>query len=544
MTTPKKPAGRTLAEFGELKPAEKLLLEACRTGEPARISEERPEAQTADNTVRAPFLRFLALGGDEQAPVHERGVQLKGTWIEGELDMQAARIPSDIAIVNCYFSITPVFFNANISGSLILNGCQLPGLEGDRLVCNGSLFLRDGFTATGVVRLLSAQIGCDLSCRGAVFDGKDGNALAADSVVVKGNLLLDNGFTAKGQVRLLGAQIGGNLDCRYATFDGKDGDALLADWMVVKGAFLFQNLVRPVSEVSLASVHVGQLADDATGWGEGLVLDGFTYGSIAGGAPTDGDTRLAWLDKQRKTHAGLSGDGSKFRPQPWRQLIKVLREMGHAEDARQVAIAFEHRLREANLIGQTPKNWGEFLSWIYRKVSRAGHWLFGVFTGYGYRPLHLLLWMVGVWLLCAGIYRHAALEGVFAPSSPPVFQKDDYAPCKPDYVPLPSPANAMNPPPKIGNWYQCEKLPQAYPRFSPLMYSLDVLLPPIDLQQNKNWTPISPTPDEDPWYGHVQWLNVLKHFTRLVLWFEILFGWVSTLLLVAVVSGLTKRRED
>jgi hypothetical protein len=35
-----------------------------------------------------------------------------------------------------------------------------------------------------------------------------------------------------------------------------------------------------------------------------------------------------------------------------------------------------------------------------------------------------------------------------------------------------------------------------------------------------------------------------KHLVRLVLWFEILFGWVASLLLVAVVSGLTKRSEE
>jgi hypothetical protein len=31
---------------------------------------------------------------------------------------------------------------------------------------------------------------------------------------------------------------------------------------------------------------------------------------------------------------------------------------------------------------------------------------------------------------------------------------------------------------------------------------------------------------------------------RLVLWFGIIFGWVASLLLVAMVSGLTKRSED
>jgi hypothetical protein len=35
-----------------------------------------------------------------------------------------------------------------------------------------------------------------------------------------------------------------------------------------------------------------------------------------------------------------------------------------------------------------------------------------------------------------------------------------------------------------------------------------------------------------------------KHGARLVLWAETLFGWLASLLLLAIASGLTKRRED
>lgn len=57
------------------------------------------------------------------------------------------------------------------------------------------------------------------------------------------------------------------------------------------------------------------------------------YGSIAGGAPTDAAIRQSWLDKQDVTYSGTDGKGINFCPQPWRQLQKVLHEMGHAEDA-------------------------------------------------------------------------------------------------------------------------------------------------------------------------------------------------------------------
>lgn len=596
MTATRKPAGRSLADFQTLdqplKPAEQKLLEHCRQGTEAPISKKRPEAATDDNTVRAAFLRFLALGGDEQAPVHEHGVQLIGAWIEGELDMWAARIPSNLTIGACRFDTTPVFRGAKIAGSLNLGSTHLPGLKGDGLVCEGNLFLCPGFIALGEVRLLGAQIGGDLDCHGAKFSDNDGVAMSADSAVIKGNvflnegftatgavrlpniqiggslecngakfdcekadaLLLDGGviegdvslckgFTATGEVRLLGTRIGGGLYCSGAKFDGKNGDTLIADGMVVERVFSFHNLVSPANGVSLAASHVRCLEDDAMSWGERLHLDGFLYDNIIGGAPTDAATRLAWLDKQRLEHSGLNGGGADFRPQPWKQLAKVLREMGHAEDARQVSIAFEHRLRQANLIGQTPKHWGKLSSWIYRNVSRGGHWLFWVFTGYGYRPLRLLGWMFGVWLVCAMFYWYAAAgQGVFAPSNPLVFQNPNYAAC----APTPTPQSASTASPAIqgaGNWYLCEKLPEEYSGFSPLAYSLDVILPLVDLQQESSWSPLIPTP-KGVWYQELFSIFDWKHFTRLVLWFEILFGWVSSLLLVAVVSGLTKRREE
>lgn len=138
-------------------------------------------------------------------------------------------------------------------------------------------------------------------------------------------------------------------------------------------------------------------------------------------------------------------------------------------------------------------------------------------------------------------------QSVFAPSNPIVFQHPDYAACAPNS----DEARAENAKLKkadataivgAGNWYLCEKLREEYTGFSPLLYSLDVVLPLVDLQQQKDWGPLIPTPHSD-WkseLSEVSW----KHATRWIIWFETLFGWLSSLLLVAIVSGLTKRRDE
>jgi hypothetical protein len=421
-------------------------------------------------------------------------------------------------------------------------------------VIKGGVFLRDGFTATGTVRLVGAQIGGSVECNGAILkDTRSGNehvgALVCDRAVVNGGVFLNESFTATGTVRLMGAQIGGDLECSGATLDGTNGTALAAESMTVAGTFFFRGLRSVKGVVSLVSAQVTSLFDDVKSWPAGkLDLDGFVYDRLTGTAPTDAESRLAWLDKQFVSDAQMVNGIKDFKPQPWGQLQKVLYHMGHMEDVRLVAIAFQDRRRNANLIGQAPKNWGKTIAWIYRKISRGLHRFYGVFLSYGYyTPSRLIVEMLIVWLACGMFYWYAAFNGVFAPSNPLVFQNPEYAVCVPDSdtakAELAKLACAVPPPIQgAGNWYLCETLRAEYTGFSPLAYSLDLILPLVDLQQERDWAPMIPTP-KNTWTDEL-FAHSLKHVTRFVMWFEILFGWMSSLLLVAVVSGLTKRREE
>ena len=118
-------AERRLSDFLPLGPAEQLLLDCCRVGEMARLAEQRPEVPDPTNRIRASFLRFLLLGGDEQAPVHERGVRMSGYWVEGRLDLGGCAVPFGATLVHSHFAGLLFAQDARLSGPLSLAGSCL-----------------------------------------------------------------------------------------------------------------------------------------------------------------------------------------------------------------------------------------------------------------------------------------------------------------------------------------------------------------------------------------------------------------------------------
>jgi hypothetical protein len=240
----------------------------------------------------------------------------------------------------------------------------------------------------------------------------------------------------------------------------------------IRGALILRDLRTPLLGASFVDARVGTLSDDRSTWGERLALDGFDYSRFGEGAPLDSVFRTGWLERQEPAH--LKG---QFRMQPWRRLIRVLRRMGHGHRAGSVALRRERWLRRIGWVG----SWAPpALRWL----PRAGHALIGALAGHGYRPGRLLAWLAAVWLLCGGLYWTAAElagGGLAAPVAD---------------APL-----------------------------GPFAYSLDRLLPLVDLGQGGAWAAGS------------EWTDAL----RWVAYLESGFGWFAVLLLLASMAGWVDR---
>jgi hypothetical protein len=505
------PQGRWLGDF---KPAlsafeEKLVL-CCAVGEactPDGWDGTRPEKGAAVNTVRAELIRFLALGGDSEHPVHEEGVLLLGGWIAGKLNLHQATVAVRLALRKCNFERSPNFRAAKLP-ELSLNGSKMFELRADHMIVGNSVTLSNGFQATGETWLIGSTIGGDLVCSGGSFANLDGDALSADRLAVSGSVFMRDEFNSVGTVRLVGAHIGGSFSCVGGSFTKSNDYAINADSMIVDRILLLRD-TKVEGGINLSAAKVGSLVDGMGCWAAGgHVLDGLQYERIVG--QTDPALRIGWLHKQQAEHLD-----DEFKPQPWEQLIKVHREMGHPYEAAEIAMAKQRALRAAGKINGF--------------MRKPLHWLYGQLAGYGHRPIWTVRWMAVVWLLSAFFFQVGAEYGYVGPGTPllnsPALSKEIDATCGHRFETRADPAKQI--------WTRCAAMPAEYTTFQPLLYSLDLILPLVDLQQERDWAPIvEAAPGQNMPYGV---------FLRWLMWFEILFGWMASLVLVAVLGRLVEK---
>jgi hypothetical protein len=419
----------------------------------------------------------------------------------------------------------------NFEGSSFSNpgGCQDPreqnnggkAIRADRIRVEGGVFLRNGFKADGEVMLNGAHIGGDLSCRRATFRNLLGHALSAENANVGGNVFFFDGFSAYGAVDLFGAKVGGTLNCLAGEFD-----QLILQSAVVKNKFVWSQIRSAHAvQLDLGNTSVGSLADDEKSWPArgNLHLDGFEYERISDipmendfgevseedfkeikkrlqvelveVSPTDARKRLKWLDRD-----------SEFKLQPYRQLAKVLREMGDANGEKRVLFEMESRSRaqaRRSLILLRPIQWTA--DTIYRGT-----------VGYGLHPLWALWELFVLWGLGFVLCRRA---GAMAP-------KDEAA-----YKAL----------------RERGGLPAHYPPFSPAFYSLENCVPLLKFGQTDRWQP-DPNPRlttistvaAGPWEKLISRMNS-PELLRLLLWVMTVVGWVLATFCVAGLAGIIKR---
>lgn len=560
------PVAPSLADYRPLSLAEEKVVAHLQTGDFDRLGDGlRPEDEDPERTVRADVLRYLILGSDGYR-LHEKGLRLTGAWITGILDLEGCRIPRDIGLKDCHFEASPILRSAIID-NLFLDGSALPGLQADRLEARGCLSLRAAIV-TGEIRLPGARIGGSIEADGVSIASPDGIALDADGLETGGGILLRGadvrgglnlsavrlggdvnavgarlerpgevvlngdgivaagdlalrGTTIVGETRLLGARFGGDIDCTSASLSQPGGYALRLNRTTIDGAFFLRQNACVEGTLDLTATTIGAIDDEPASWPKtgDLLLNRCRYGAFIGG-PADAESRLDWLARQ--TPERWKAD---FWPQPYEQLSKVLREMGHDEEARAVLITKERLQRKARRArAKNP---------ALRVVLAVMDAILAVTLRYGRQPLLALVWLMLFWAIGTGVFAIAYRGGAMKPNSPVVLRSPEWTMCdlqRTETRFMPNAGQDLTGRAEVGqNQLTCfRNQPEAasYPEFNALMYSLDVLLPVASIGQKEYWRPDSLKPNGT--------------FTLNYYFFQSVIGWALSLLAVAGFSGLVK----
>jgi hypothetical protein len=560
---------RSLADFQPLHAAEAKVVASLGSGDFNRIGNGLcPTGNDPARIVRAEFLRLLILGDSDDLRLHEKGMRLSGAEVTGILDLEGCRIARDIALTDCRFDASPVLRSAVID-NLFLDGSALPGLQADRLEARGGLSICGG-TVAGEIRLRGARIGGNIEADGAKIASPDGFAVDADGLEARGGILLRGadvrgginlsgvrlggdvnlagarierpgevalngdgiaargdlalrGATIAGEIRLLGAHFGGDIDCTSMTSAQLGGYAMRLNRARIDGAFFLRQGTAILGTLDLTATEIGAIDDEEACWPQkgDLLLNRCRYGAFIGG-PIDAASRLRWLERQMSERWK-----EDFWPQPYEQLATVLREMGHDEEARTVLIVKERLQRRARRTrAKSP---------LLRAALALNDGVLAVTVRYGRQPLLALLWLILFWAVGVLVFGFAEQNSALKPNSPVVLRSLEWTMCSIErthsrYMPSTGevmPGRALTGQSQL-SCFLSQPEASSYPEFNSWMYSLDVLLPVMEIGQKQYWRPDPSKPSGTLTLNYYYFLSVI--------------GWVLSLLAVAGFSGLVKSK--
>jgi len=440
-----------------------------------------------EREVAAELLRSILLDPDLRPD--PRGLRLRGALVTGILDLDHVALPCPLVLIRSHFRQTPTFEYATLP-HLTLARCHLPGLSLNGARVDGGALLR-GLTVTGEVRARGAQISGQLDLQDATLTNDNGDALSLDGARVGGGAFL-RGLTATGEVRARGAQITGQLGLQDATLTNDNGDALSLEALTVRALFL--EGLRVEGRLNLTRAEIGDLVVDdspVAGLPSPLFASGWQVQDMHGRLRRDRRSAATWLSTQ-----------PVFVAQPWHALADVYERNGQPADARRL------RFDAARRTTKTAPPW-----------SKPARWAYGLLVGYGYYPLTAAIWLVAALIIASAVI--ATHTKTFVANNPLAAATAIADSSKGTTTPAAraSPGGLTT----VTGATACASLANRYPCLRPLLFSLDVVLPPtVSAGQAAAWRPTA------NWIAYL--LTGLKAS-----------GWMLTALLLAGVTGLLRK---
>jgi hypothetical protein len=271
--------------------------------------------------------------------------------------------------------------------------------------------------------------------------------------------------------------------------------------MHLAGNFIWTNIQNPEKcTLYLLDARIKAVEDDNKSWPArgSLALDGLIYDDLilrtqrASEGPTQNfdiahvsTARIAWIKRQPRDYLK--------EPQPWVQLAMTLEAKGEKRQARHVLYQFACYQADSH-------------SPLMEVLEKSYAWLVE-------QPFRICWSIVSILLLGTVLFNNAGLAGAMRPTNKDASEA----------------------------WARGRPMPNAYPSFNPLVYTLENELPLVKLGMDDKWAP-DQSFDGDA-YGKSQhyprWRALAISYFGLsaARWLLILVGWIQATVLAASVSS-------
>ncbi|MFI1415664.1 hypothetical protein ACH4Y0_37960 [Streptomyces sp. NPDC020707] len=441
------------------------------------------------------------------ARLRSGGVFLSGAQVMGDLWLTAARITGDgsgFAVNGPRLRIEGGLYarSVHVMGGVNLWGAQAftidvaharlagegrPAFRGDGLRLVQDLHCNSLLIDDGGIGLFGATIGGQYWLVNATIRNSTGWAITAPTLTVGGGIYA-RGLTVDGGVNLFAAVIGESIELTASTLIPYRRFALRAPGARVEANIALDDATRIAGDIVLTRAEVkGALSLTGTTFSGATTVDlhRVTVGALrlesfnsppatlvlsSANVVAITDAAESWPSQIALTglayhslHPVLPASrrlawlhrDTDYHPQPYEQLATYYRQLGHDDDARAVLLA-RHRQHRRSL----------------RAPVRMWGYVEDATVGYGYRAGRALMWLLALTAVAAI---------AFSVTPPRPVQSDG-------------------------------------PAFQAVIYALDLILPVLDLGQEKAFTPV----------GNTAWIA----------WLGTLSGW---LLGTTVITSITRR---
>lgn len=366
-------------------------------------------------------------------------------------------VRQDVYLTKSEFEGKVTLTKASIGGGLYLRQSRLNFPDGHALAGRWLAVGRDltapATKVIGELRLVDANIEGSLDLGGAVLQNPSGVCLNAYGITVGGSVYCgrmaadvlpehaDRDAQIEGRIDLSDAKVDGHVDFRHTVLMSCEGESLhLARLRAVQ--LRLQPATKPPGPVNLINARVSQYYDDPITWPDVVRLRGFEYDVLDDDRAKVRERIHRWLQRRDSNHMFVLDrirrwlrprDDVDYLPGVYDQLAAAYRRAGRVQATKMVGLAkLRHRRRALH------------------PVPRLISFVIDITVGYGYRVRWSVLWFVG--LSGLGTLAYWLLDRAHS------------------LIPV-----GAHP-----------------PAFNPFGYAVDVIVPIIDLGQQRFWQPEGP----------------------------------------------------